>query len=63
MNELNTFVELVTKMRNAQKSYFKNRTQTDLQRSKFLEHQVDVQIEKLTKGKQVAEQLSLTPSE
>ena len=63
MNELTNFVELVIKMRDAQKSYFKNHTQSDLQRAKFLEHQVDVQIEKLSKGKQVAEQLSFTPSE
>jgi len=63
MNELFQFVELVSKMRDAQKSYFKNRTQTDLQRSKFLERQVDTQVEKLTKGKQVVEQLSFGVSE
>jgi hypothetical protein len=63
MNENTNFIELVTKMREAQKSYFKNHTQTDLQRAKFLERQVDVQIEKLTKGKQVVEQLTLTAPE
>jgi len=59
MNEPTSFVDLVKTMRAAQKKYFKSRTQTDLQRSKFLEHQVDVQVEKLSQPVPEAEQLVL----
>lgn len=59
MNDLTSFVELVKSMRAAQKTYFKNRTQTDLRRSKALESQVDSRIETLSKSQPEAEQLPL----
>lgn len=40
------FIELVHKMRKAQKSYFKNRMNRDLQESKELERTVDYEISK-----------------
>lgn len=55
------FIELVKAMREAQKDYFKNRTQSGLVRAKNLERQVDTQLEKHTKEKQAEEQLSLIP--
>lgn len=39
--DLGEFVELVAEMRMAQKSYFKDRKQSDLKRSKELEKLVD----------------------
>lgn len=43
------FLKLVQTMRAAQAKYFKSHTQTDLQRAKFLEHQVDTQVAALLK--------------
>jgi len=59
MNEPTSFVDLVKTMRAAQKKYFSSHTQTDLQRAKFLERQVDVQVEKLSKPVPEAEQMAL----
>lgn len=44
------FIILVKKMRDAQKSYFKNRLNRDLQESKALEKQVDHELSKITSG-------------
>ena len=41
------FFELVAKMRQAQKAYFKTRTASNLQRSKELEKAVDAEIERV----------------
>lgn len=41
------FFSLVTEMRNAQKTYFRNRTTENLQRSKDLERQVDNEIRRV----------------
>lgn len=48
MMSQNDFVLLVSKMREAQKSYFRMRTSQDLQRSKQLERQVDTEVSKYT---------------
>lgn len=48
-NEKASFVELVRTMRQAQKEYFRDRTQSALQRSKSLERLVDSEIDKLSK--------------
>jgi hypothetical protein len=42
------FKDLVYKMRQAQKSYFKNRLNKDLQESKRLEREVDNELAKAT---------------
>lgn len=60
MNDMSSFIELVKTMREAQKTYFRERTQSALQRSKNLERQVDVQIEKLSKPKEQAQQAVMT---
>jgi len=41
------FFSLVTEMRNAQKTYFRNRTTENLQHSKDLERQVDNEIRRV----------------
>lgn len=41
------FFELVAKMRQAQKAYFKTRTASNIQRSKELEKMVDKEIERV----------------
>ena len=43
-----SFVQLVWAMRQAQRRYFKERTQTALKESKRLEQEVDAQVEFLT---------------
>ena len=43
-------LDLVAKMRNAQKIYFKERSSLDLQRSKELERQVDAALAKRKQG-------------
>lgn len=42
------FIALVHRMRTAQKNYFKNRLNKDLQESKALEREVDNALSKLT---------------
>lgn len=44
----NEFVQLVAKMREAQKAYFRGRTSMDLQRSKKLEREVDAELSHYT---------------
>lgn len=66
MNELLKYAKLVKQVREAQNNYFKNRRQSDLQRSKNLEWQLDLQTEKILKHAAVveaeqAEQLTLIP--
>jgi len=58
MMEQKDFVQLVAKMRDAQKSYFKMRTSQDLSRSKQLERQVDAELSQYTiaNGKAVKQQ-------
>lgn len=41
------FITLVSRMREAQKLYFKTRTQTALQESRQLEKEVDQEIERI----------------
>lgn len=50
------FAELVCKMRTAQKSYFRTRSYSDLDNSKFLERQVDDALREISEPKN---QLSL----
>lgn len=47
--EAHRFMDTVTKMRNAQKMYFKTRERTWLEESKSLERQVDRLIESANK--------------
>lgn len=61
MNDLTSFADLVRTMREAQARYFKSHAQTDLQRPKFLERQVDTQLEKIPPKPRV-EQPSLLAS-
>ena len=42
--EAHRFMDTVTKMRNAQKMYFRNRTKEELEKSKELEKRVDDEI-------------------
>ena len=53
----NDFVQLVSRMRDAQKAYFRGRTSMDLSRSKQLEKQVDAELSQYTtaNGKLVAQ--------
>jgi len=44
------FVDLVKRMRDAQRAYFRTRSKQSLQDSKALERQVDEEIEWLTVG-------------
>jgi hypothetical protein len=60
MSDLLSFADLVRTMRAAQAKYFKSHTQMDLQRAKFLERQVDTQLEKIPKPEPKPEQLPLT---
>lgn len=54
------FVKLVREMREAQKSFFRGRLQTDLQRSKQLERQVDSELAKyITDGNSIVTQPEL----
>ena len=48
---MNEFEKLVFKMREAQSYYFKNRTSYSLQRSKFLEEQVDKHLDGINQPK------------
>jgi hypothetical protein len=59
MNDLTSFADLVRALRDAQKKYFKNRRQSDLQRSMALERQVDTQLEKIPKPAPEPEQMAL----
>lgn len=43
------FYDLVVRMRQKQKDYFRSRTSTDLRLSKELERQVDAEIERAQK--------------
>lgn len=43
------FFDLVSKMRNVQKDYFKTRSSESLRKSKELEKQVDEEIERVNK--------------
>lgn len=43
------FYDLVVRMRQSQKAYFRSRTSTDLRLSKELERQVDAEIERAQK--------------
>lgn len=45
---MNEFIELVREMRNAQKEYFKTRSQTAMRNSKALETEVDKEIERVS---------------
>ena len=45
-----SFAELVYKMRQAQKAYFKNRLNKDLQESKQLEREVDNEVSRRVIG-------------
>lgn len=56
----NDFVQLVSKMRDAQKAYFRGHTSMDLQRSKQLERQVDAELSQyIVNNGQVVKQPSL----
>lgn len=55
---LQEFVELVCKMRTAQRAYFRTRSHIELDRSKLLEHQVDNALREFSEPKN---QLSLFP--
>ena len=56
---MSTFVELVREMREAQRRYFKERTQSALKEAKRLEEQVDAQAEFLHVNDPPPRQLSL----
>lgn len=43
------FYDLVVRMRQSQKAYFRSRTSSDLRLSKELERQVDAEIERVEK--------------
>lgn len=47
MPDMKAFTELVRKMREAQKQYFRSRDRHDLSHSKHLEKQVDTVLEEL----------------
>ncbi len=49
-NEIRPFVELVAEMRKAQKEFFKNKSYTLMQNSKFLEKEVDAKILEFSKN-------------
>ena len=51
MDEFTNFIELVSKMFEAQQAYFRLRTQTNLREAKKLESQVKKEISRLRKVK------------
>lgn len=61
MNTLQEFVELVAKMRVAQKEYFKHRTNGRLVTAKELEAKVDKAIKDLLTEKEENKQILLFP--